>query len=80
MSQNGHLVPEQAQSPKGCGAGTKDACFSLTVGEEGFECSLVTDQEVANLAGIQLGWRVNVDPSDEKAWCPLGVLDNSKVG
>ncbi|OGM20655.1 hypothetical protein A2714_05730 [Candidatus Woesebacteria bacterium RIFCSPHIGHO2_01_FULL_38_9] len=74
----GILTDAEARSPQGCGAGTENACFALTMGQEGFACSLITNKQLAQHAGFRLGWRVNVDPTDEKAWCPLGVLNNSK--
>ena len=80
MSKEGILTNEQAFSPTGCGGGTKKACFALTAGPGGLQCSMITNKDVATVAGIQLGWRVNVDETDNKAWCPLGVLDNSKQG
>lgn len=76
------LIPRaQAMSATGCGAGTPEACFSLTVGPESqgeFQCALIVAPAIAQMAGIQLGWRVNVDKADGKAWCPLAVLNNSK--
>ena len=77
--RKGRLTDEQAFSPQGCGAGTENACFPLTTGPDGFECLLVTNPQVAGTIGITRKWRVNVDESDQKAWCPLGVLDNSKT-
>lgn len=77
----GHIPKDQAYSKTGCGAGTPNACFSLTVGPESrgeFQCALIVAQAVAGMAGINLGWRVNEDEADGKAWCPLGVLGNSK--
>jgi hypothetical protein len=77
--EDGRLTYEQAMSPKGCGVGTKNACFALTMGKEGFVCSMIAEPNLAEMAGITLGWRVNIDEKDSKAWCPLGVLDNSKT-
>ena len=77
--ENVILTPKQAMNPKGCGAGTDNSCFSLTTSERGFECSMITNPRIANIAGIRLGWRINVDESDQQAWCPLGVLGNSKA-
>ena len=45
----------------------------------GLQCALISNPAVAQTAGIRLGWRVNVDTADGKAWCPKGVLDNSKL-
>lgn len=71
---------------KKCGIGTKNACFALSLRPEGMECLMVKTQQGDNraqqlmsMAGIQLGWRVNVDETDQKAWCPKGVLNNSKL-
>ena len=74
----GALTDAQMGDP-GCGRGTENACFALIMGPDGFVCGLLANPAIANMAGIRLGWRVNVDPTDEKAWCPLEVLDNSKV-
>lgn len=69
----------------GCGAGTENACFALTRGGEGWFClgkvaetGDVEAIEMFQMVGIQLGWRVNIDETDRLAWCPLGVLNNSK--
>jgi hypothetical protein len=73
------LSQEEAMSPQGCGAGTENACFALTLNGDGdFECMLMSDQDMANMAGIRLGWRLNTDSSDGKVWCPKGVLEDSK--
>ncbi len=77
--ESGLLTYKQVLNPKGCGAGTENACFAITSGIKGFECMLITCPQMAQLAGISLGWRVNVDQQDNKVWCPLGVLDNSKT-
>lgn len=70
---------------KKCGIGTENACFALTAGSEGMECSGVGAQQgdenkaaIFYTAGKRLKWRVNVDETDQKAWCPKGVLNNSK--
>ncbi|OGM12125.1 hypothetical protein A2Z22_03480 [Candidatus Woesebacteria bacterium RBG_16_34_12] len=76
--ENGEITNEQAMDPKGCGAGTENACFALTFGESGFNCLLITNPQIAQMAGIRLGWRLNIDEEDKKVWCPLGVLNNSK--
>jgi len=73
------LSQEEAMSPQGCGAGTENACFALARSGEGFDCSLMSNPEIAGIFGIKLGWRVNKDPSDNKAWCPKGVLEESKI-
>lgn len=79
MKKNPLLKAEEVGNP-GCGAGTPNACFALALGPMGFECSMISNPLVAYRAGIQLGWRVNVDRKDKKrrAWCPKGVLKNSK--
>ena len=77
----GNIPRDQAMSVTGCGVGTPKACFSLTMGHEShgeYQCALIVASAIAQVAGIKLGWRVNVDPTDQKAWCPLGVLKNSK--
>lgn len=74
-----HLTKAQAESPQGCASGTPKACFALTAGGiEGYDCLMQQNPAAACMAGIQTGWRVNIDPSDGKAWCPLLVLENSK--
>jgi hypothetical protein len=80
MSKEGLLTNEQAFNPTGCGGGTEKACFALSAGPGGMQCLLITNPNIANIAGIKLGWRVNVDEEDNKAWCPLGVLNISKQG
>ena len=77
--ENGLLTNEQVMNPKGCGAGTENACFALTSGPNGFECMRITKPDISGFVGISLGWRVNLDEVDGKAWCPLGVLNNSKT-
>lgn len=71
---------------KKCGIGTKNACFALSLGLKRMGCLMVKTQQgdnqaqqLMNIAGMRLGWRVNVDPADGKAWCPKGVLNNSKL-
>ena len=71
------LTELEAGNP-GCGMGTENACYALAMGPGGLQCALISNPGVARMAGITLGWRVNVDPMDHKAWCPKGVLDNSK--
>jgi hypothetical protein len=75
------IIPrEEALSPEGCGAGTENACFALSQNGDGeMECLLISNPQAANMAGIKLGWRLNIDPSDEKPWCPTGVLEDSKT-
>lgn len=77
-SENAILTQQQAGNP-GCGMGTENACFALTMGPGGVQCALISNEAVAQMAGIRLGWRVNVDPTDGKVWCPKGVLNNSKL-
>lgn len=78
MAAENPLLSEEEMGVKGCGRGTENACFALTMGPGGFQCGLLSNPELASFAGIRLGWRVNVDASDGKAWCPKGVLGNSK--
>jgi hypothetical protein len=72
------LSQQEVTSPQGCGAGTGKACFALGVGANGFECMLVSSPDTAEVMGLRMGWRVNVDESDGKVWCPKGVLAESK--
>ena len=74
----GALTEAQMGNP-GCGFGTENACFALIAGPDGIVCGLLANPSIAQMAGMRLGWRVNVDPTDDQAWCPLEVLDNSKV-
>lgn len=71
------LTFEEAGDP-GCGMGTEKACFALVLAVDELQCSKISSPGVAQAVGIKLGWRVNTDPADGKAWCPKGVLDNSK--
>ncbi len=75
--ENGFLTDKEIWHP-GCGAGTKGACFALSRGPDGWECLMLSNPEMAAMVGIRLGWRVNVDPEDGKAWCPKEALSNSK--
>ena len=80
VKKEGLLTDEQAMSKTGCGAGTRNACFSLGRGEDGFDCTMKTQPQVAARSGIMLGWRTNTDETDGRSWCPLGgVLINSKT-
>lgn len=76
IAKDPSLSTEEA---KVCGMGTENACFAITMGADGLQCALISNPNLAAIAGMKLGWRVNVDPSDGKACCPKGVLDNSKV-
>ena len=78
MVQQDPFLTEEEQGNPGCGKGTPNACFALTLGKSGMQCSMISKPSLAQMAGIQLGWRVNVDPTDNLAWCPKGVLRNSK--
>ncbi len=75
--QDASLTMEEAGHP-GCGMGTPNACFALTMDPGGMQCARISNPTVAQRAGIELDWRVNVDPEDGLAWCPKGVLNNSK--
>ncbi|MCL5431891.1 MAG: hypothetical protein M1484_02190 [Patescibacteria group bacterium] len=75
--EEGLLTEKEVRHP-GCGMGTENACFALSRNVDGWVCLLLANPNMAQMAGIKLGWRVNVDSIDEKAWCPKGVLDNSK--
>lgn len=79
-AEKSSVIPrDEAFSPQGCGAGTENACFALKLNGDGeMECMFMSDPDVAEMAGIRLGWRLNIDPSDQKPWCPKGVLEDSK--
>ncbi len=78
------LTQAEATSSQGCGAGTEGACHALMMGgaKDGWTCAHLYDAKVQSgisiIIGTKLSWRVNVDPSDGKAWCPRRVLNNSK--
>lgn len=72
------LIKEQAGNP-GCGMGTENACYALMKTGDGLECGRISKPDSIQIIGIKLGWRVNVDPKDNLAWCPFGMLDHSKV-
>ena len=79
---DGCLTDEQANSSQGCGAGTPSACYALVKGpvcNGGFACGYIVNRTIAELSGLRQGWRVNVDPSYGKTWCPFGVFRNSKT-
>ena len=78
MSQQNALLTQEEAGHPGCGVGTKNACFAVVVSPDGMECSMISRQAIAQTMGLRTGWRVNIDASDGKAWCPKGVLDNSK--
>ncbi len=71
------LTIQEAGNP-GCGLGTPDACFALIVGSEGLVCGVLAQPAIAQMAGLQLNWRVNRDSEDGQVWCPREVLVNSK--
>jgi hypothetical protein len=71
---------KSAVDANGCGYGTENACYALIMSSKGyFLCAIVEDPCYAQKAGILLDFRLNIDESDKKVWCPLGVLGNSKV-
>jgi hypothetical protein len=72
------LSAEEVFSSQGCGVGTANACFALVAGINGFECMVMSNPDLATAMGIRSGWRVNIDESDGKVWCPKGVLPDSK--
>lgn len=78
MTQQNPILTEEETGHPGCGSGTPNACFALTLSPGGFQCSMLSNPDIATYAGIQLGWRVNIDPNDGLTWCPKGVLDHSK--
>lgn len=71
-------LTQQEMGNPGCGSGTPNACFALTMGPGGMQCAQISQPSIAVVAGLQLGWRVNEDPDDGFAWCPKGVLNHSK--
>jgi len=73
-----YVLQQNETGNPGCGAGTGKACFALGRTGEGWVCLLMSDQSIAQLVGMRLEWRVNLDEADDKVWCPKGVLDNSK--
>lgn len=75
------LTQEEFMSPQGCGAGTEGACYALSrQGAGEMICSIAAkDDATANMAGILLGWRMNIDPVDDRPWCPKGIIPGSKT-
>lgn len=76
--KNSLLTEEEAGDP-GCGAGTSSACYALKSRPIGWECTKISDPDLAQIRGRIHFWKVNTDPADGKAWCPKGVLKNSKL-
>lgn len=77
VTQNATLTKEEQ---KKCGVGTPDACFALIMGPDtnGIACGLIANPQVAQTAGIQLGWRPPPIPQDQdKPICVKGMLDNT---
>ena len=73
------LTNDEFLSPQGCGAGTENACYALALGPEGTECMIASQSPALDMAGIRLGWRMNIDPTDQRPWCPKGLLPVSKT-
>ena len=76
-NKDASLTMEEA-GDQGCGMGTENACYALTMTNKGLECLTIGYPPLALRAGLELSWRVNVDPEDGKVWCPKGILANSK--
>ena len=77
VSQDASLTEEER---KKCGVGTPNACFALIMGAStnGIACGLIADSQVAQMAGIQLGWRPPPIPEGrDKPICVKGMLDNT---
>ncbi len=73
-SQDASLTEEEKQK---CGVGTPNACFALIMGPDtkGIACGLIAEPQVANLAGVQLGWRPPPIPEGrDKPICVKGML------
>ncbi len=72
------LTEEEIGNP-GCGFNTPTQCFALDVEPEGKKCLMISDKASATEAGINLDWRKNIDPKDNRPWCPKQILTNSKM-
>lgn len=79
MAKNEALLTIEQLGAHGCGQDTNSACFALAKGPGGMQCAILSNPQLAQIAGIRLGWRVNIDPTDRLAWCPKGQLKNSKT-
>jgi hypothetical protein len=79
MGTKGQLTEKQANSLKGCGAGTCTQCFALHEDENDSVCLMVFDEQQAIVQGILQGWQVNPSDKEGIAYCPLGVLNHSVV-
>ena len=76
----GVLTRDEYMSPQGCGVGTENACYALSMGVGGMVCSIAAKgNDAVNWAGIMLGWRMNIDPVDGTPWCPKGIIPGSKT-
>ena len=76
------LTEEQVGNP-GCGTGTTSVCFALNSipddsGGHLWQCLMIADPKTAQQQGIRLEWQKNIDPVDNRPWCPKSVLENSK--
>lgn len=70
---------------KKCGIQTQKQCFALSIVPEGPKCLGVEAQQGGRKEWLifleksgNLKSRRNIDPNDGKAWCPKGILINSK--
>lgn len=81
-SQTAKITPVEL---KKCGIQRQNKCFALSIVPEGPKCLGVEAQQ-----GGRKEWLIflkksgesksprNIDPSDGIAWCPKGILPNSK--
>lgn len=74
----GRLTKEQVFNRQGCGGGTRHACHLIHEQSAEYFCLRLFNPEREYEVGNREGWRVNVDLSDRKVWCPLLVLRNAK--
>jgi hypothetical protein len=77
VSQDASLTEEEL---KKCGSGTPNACFALIMGPgtNGIACGLIAEPQIAQMAGIQLGWRPPpIPPGRNKPICIKEMLGNS---
>jgi hypothetical protein len=78
-NSDGILTERQANSLRGCGAGTENECFALHESCWVTSCLMVVDQSAAGNRWIFTGGRMNASQEEGIVYCPLGVLGNSKI-
>jgi hypothetical protein len=78
-ASSGKLTEKQAMSPTGCGGSLHIHCYALILGSEGFRCGVIADPSAALDVGYALGWQINIDTADDRPWCPLGIIGDSKI-